>query len=157
MTELRELRRAANLSQHELAVLMCVPVNTFRMWDSGLRPVPLDVVQRAKLAVTEHANNTQLVSLDQLARELGVHPRTLCAAVRSGRLVVRFSSRSAFGRPIRQATRSAAVAFKGRYYRQSYPTPCLRTRPLGLCPDATTRPTRTPADANAARQNDRRR
>jgi len=52
MTELRELRRAANLSQHELAVLMCVPVNTFRMWDSGLRPVPLDVVQRAKLAVT---------------------------------------------------------------------------------------------------------
>ena len=83
---------------------MCVPVNTFRMWDSGLRPVPLDVVQRVKLAVTEHANNTQLVSLDQLARELGVRPRTLCAAARSGRLVVRFSSRSAFARPIRQAT-----------------------------------------------------
>jgi hypothetical protein len=131
MTELRELRRAANLSQHELAVLMCVPVNTFRMWDSGLRPVPLDVVQRAKLAVTEHANNTQLVSLGQLARELG----------------------DPIGRGSVQGPLLQAVVLSDG---TKATTPCLRTRPLGLCPDATTRPTRTPADANAARQNDRR-
>jgi transcriptional regulator with XRE-family HTH domain len=120
MTELRELRRAADLSQQEFAALMSVPVNTFRMWDSGLRPAPLDAVQRARLAVAEHARNTQFVSLDQLACELGVHVRTLRAAARTGRLVVQLSSRSAFGRPIRFATRSAAAAFMERYYRQSY-------------------------------------
>jgi DNA-binding transcriptional regulator YiaG len=31
MTELREMRRAADLSQKEFAALMYVPVNTFRM------------------------------------------------------------------------------------------------------------------------------
>jgi DNA-binding transcriptional regulator YiaG len=130
MTELREMRRAADLSQQEFAALMCVPVNTFRMWDSGLRPAPLDAVQRARLAVTEQVRNTQFVSLDQLARELRVHVRTLRAAARTGRLVVRFSSRSAFGRPIRFATRSAASAFMERYYRQSYSRTARRPPPL---------------------------
>ena len=129
MTELRELRRAADLSQQEFAALMSVPVNTFRMWDSGLRPVPLDAVQRARLAVAEHARNTQFVSLDQLACELGVHVRTLRAAARTGRLVVQLSSRSAFGRPIRFATRSAAAAFMERYYRQSYSRTARRPSP----------------------------
>ena len=114
------MRRAADLSQQEFAALMDVPVNTFRMWDSGLRPTPLDAVQRARLAVTEHARNTQFLSLDQLARELGVHVRTLRAAARTGRLDVQLSLRSAFGRPIRLATRAAAAAFMERYYRQSY-------------------------------------
>ena len=40
MNELRELRRDADLSQRKLAELLSVPVNTLRMWDSGLRPVP---------------------------------------------------------------------------------------------------------------------
>jgi len=35
--ELRALRRAVNLSQQEFAALLGVPINTFRMWDSGLR------------------------------------------------------------------------------------------------------------------------
>jgi DNA-binding transcriptional regulator YiaG len=129
MTALRELRRAADLSQQEFAALMSVPVNTFRMWDSGLRPAPLDAVYRARLAVAEHARNTQFVSLAQLACELGVHVRTLRAAARTGRLVVRFSSRSAFGRPIRFATRSAASAFMERYYRQSYSRTARRPSP----------------------------
>src|SRR5678810_824738 len=80
MTALRELRRAADLSQQECAALIDVPTNTFRMWDSGLRPVPPRVLQRARVAVTEHARNSELVSLDQLARELGVHQRTVRAA-----------------------------------------------------------------------------
>ena len=40
MTALRDLRRAADLSQQEFAALIDVPLNTFRMWDSGLRPTP---------------------------------------------------------------------------------------------------------------------
>lgn len=39
MNEIRELRRRERLSQQEFAELIGVPVNTFRMWDSGLRRV----------------------------------------------------------------------------------------------------------------------
>jgi DNA-binding transcriptional regulator YiaG len=118
MTPLRELRCAADLSQQEFATLIDVPLNSFRMWDSGLRPTPPPLLQRATMAVTEHARNTELLSLDQLARELGVHQRTLRAAARTGRLQVTFSSRSAFGRPIRLATRVAARAFMQKDYRR---------------------------------------
>src|SRR4029077_8448388 len=118
MTALRELRRAVDLSQQEFAALIDVPLNTFRMWDSGLRPVPAHLLQRATMALTQHARNIELLSLDQLARELGVHQRTLRAAARTGRLEVTFSSRSAFGRPIRLATRAAGRAFVQKDYRQ---------------------------------------
>ena len=40
VTALRQLRRDAALSQRELANLLEVPVNTIRMWDSGLRIEP---------------------------------------------------------------------------------------------------------------------
>jgi hypothetical protein len=73
VTPLRELRRAADLSQQECAALDDVPLNTFRIWDSGLRRVPPHMLQRAKAAVVVHARNAELVSLDQLARELGIH------------------------------------------------------------------------------------
>jgi DNA-binding transcriptional regulator YiaG len=118
VTPLRELRRAADLSQQACAALVDVPLNTFRMWDSGLRPVPPHMLQRAREAVGVHARNAELVSLDQLARELGVHQRTLPAAARTGRLLVTFSSRSAFGRPIRLATRAAGQAFMRTDYRR---------------------------------------
>jgi ribosome-binding protein aMBF1 (putative translation factor) len=95
-----------------------VPLNTFRMWDSGLRPAPSHLVQRAGLAVADHARNTTLLSLDQLAREFGVHARTLRAAARTGRLEVTFSSRSAFGRPMRLASRTAVQAFMRKDYRR---------------------------------------
>src|SRR4029453_17802144 len=99
MTAVRELRRGANLSQQAFAALIDVPLNTFWMWDSGLRSVPPRVLQRATVAATEHAMRCELLSLDQLACELGVHQRTLRAAARIGRLRLQFSSRSAFGRP----------------------------------------------------------
>jgi DNA-binding transcriptional regulator YiaG len=117
---LRQLRNNAHLSQRDLAGLLDVPVNTFRMWDSGLRPVPCGILDRAKASLVKHARDTELVSLDQLAAELGVHQRTLRTAARTGRLAVQFSSRSVFGRPIRRATRQAAAAFMERYYKQSY-------------------------------------
>ena len=117
MTALRELRRAADLSQRECAALIKVPVNTFRMWDSGLRPVPTHLLQRATVAVSEHARNTEPLSLDQLAFELGIHQRTLRAAARTGRLAVQFALRSVFGRPVRYATRAAGLRFMETHYR----------------------------------------
>jgi ribosome-binding protein aMBF1 (putative translation factor) len=106
----------------------CRPTDTKRMcrayqrareqWDSGLRPVPPHALVRATVAVTENERNRELLSLDQLARELGVHQRTLRAAARTGRLRVTFSSRSAFGRPIRLATRADGQAFMRKDYRR---------------------------------------
>jgi DNA-binding transcriptional regulator YiaG len=118
MTALRELRRTANLTQQAFAALIDVPLNTFRMWDSGLRPVPPPALLRSEEAATAHLRNAERLSLDQLAREFGVHERTLPAAARAGRLQVTFSSRSAFGRPIRLATRTAVQAFMRKDYRR---------------------------------------
>ena len=118
MNALRALRHAADLSQRDCAALIDVPLNTFRMWDSGIRPTPPHLLQRAALALANHARNTARLSLDQLAREFGVHERTLRAAARTGRLEVTFSSRSAFGRPIRLATRTAVQVFMRRDYRR---------------------------------------
>jgi DNA-binding transcriptional regulator YiaG len=117
VNELRQLRRQADLSQRDCAGLLDVPLNTFRMWDSGLRPVPLGVLPRARALVLAHARGAELLSLDQLAQELGVHQRTLRAAARTGRLEVTFSVRSVFGRPIRLATRAAGQAFIRNHYR----------------------------------------
>ena len=134
VNELRELRGNVDLSQRDLAGLLHVPVNTFRMWDSGLRPVPLHTLLRARVAVAEHAKNTELLSLDQLAREFRVHQRTLRAAARTGRLWVTFSSRSVFCRPIRLATRAAARAFiRHDYRRYSGQSPAVA--PLPSIPD----------------------
>ena len=52
--------------------------------------------------------------LDQLAQELHVHIRTLQAAARTGRLHAHFTVRSAFGRPIRYASRAAGEQFISR-------------------------------------------
>ena len=120
MNALRQLRRNANVSQQQCAELLGVPVNTFRMWDSGRRPIPCGVIERVTVSLTEHVRDTEPLSLDQLASELCVHERTLRAAARSGRLVVHLSSQSAFGRPIQRAARQAARAFMEHYYRKSY-------------------------------------
>jgi len=117
---LRQRRRNANVSQQQCAELRGVPVNTFRMWDSGLRPIPCGLIERVTVSLTEHVRDTEPLSLDQLASELCVHERMLRAAARCGRLVVHLSSQSAFGPPIRRATRQAARAFMEHYYRKSY-------------------------------------
>jgi DNA-binding transcriptional regulator YiaG len=48
---IRELRRHASLSQRALAELLEVPVNTLRMWDSGLRPAPGHMLLRIRTAI----------------------------------------------------------------------------------------------------------
>jgi hypothetical protein len=65
--------------KRELATLLSVPLETLRTRDSGRRPVPIAVMFRAAEAVEKHARPQQLLSLDQLAKELGVHIRTLQA------------------------------------------------------------------------------
>jgi hypothetical protein len=75
---LRQLRRDAHLSQQQCADLLVVPLNTVRMWDSGLRPTPCGVLERVDVAVRQqHTRDSELCSLDQLAREFSVHERTL--------------------------------------------------------------------------------
>ena len=128
MNELRQLRRHENLSQRDFAGLLDVPVNTLRMWDSGMRPVPAPMLLRARAAVAHHAQQAELLPLSQLAKELHVHIRTLQAAVRTGRLDAHFSAKSVFGRPRRLATRAAAAQFMATHYRQFsgqafYPAP----------------------------------
>ncbi|HTI37242.1 MAG TPA: helix-turn-helix transcriptional regulator [Vicinamibacterales bacterium] len=86
MNTLRELRRDASLSQRALAELLDVPVNTLRMWDSGLRSAPPHMLLRVRKAIACHAERTELMPLAQLAQEFHVPVRTLQAAVRTGRL-----------------------------------------------------------------------
>src|SRR5262249_328691 len=59
----------------------------------------------------------ELLSLAELAKELGVHVRTLQAAARTGRLKAQFSVRSVFGRPMRFASREAGEHFITKHYR----------------------------------------
>ena len=89
MNTLRELRRDASLSQRALAELLDVPVNTLRMWDSGLRSAPAHMLLRVRKAIACHAERTELMPLAQLPREFHVPVRTLQAAVRTGRLTSR--------------------------------------------------------------------
>jgi len=117
MYELRELRWSAGLGQREFAACLDVPLETLRTWDSGRRPVPAPVLQRASVAVTRHKRRCELLPLGALAKELGVHIRTLQAAARTGRLETEFSVRSVFGRPLRRASRAAGEAFLSKHYR----------------------------------------
>jgi DNA-binding transcriptional regulator YiaG len=55
MNELRQLRRHADLSQRDFAGLLDVPLNTFRLWDSGLRPAPARTLIWARATVAHHA------------------------------------------------------------------------------------------------------
>ena len=72
MNELRALRRAADLSQRQLADLRDIPLNTFRMWDSGLRRPPAHIVTRTRDTLAAEARRHELLPLAELARKLGV-------------------------------------------------------------------------------------
>ena len=58
--------------------------------------------------------------VDALADEFAIHPRTLRAGARDGRLRIQLSTRSAFGRPVRLASRAAVDEFVRLHYRQRY-------------------------------------
>ena len=82
MSEIRELRRASGLKQREFAALLSIPIETLRAWDSGRRAAPPLVLQRARAAVVHHHRRKELLPFAELAKELGVHIRTLQAAAR---------------------------------------------------------------------------
>jgi len=115
---MRRLRGEIGLSQEAFAAWLAVPVNTLRMWDSGLRPTPPPALHRARDMVARRVFESEPLGLDTLAHELGMHVRTLQAAARTGRLEVEFSSRSVFGRPMRTATRAAGLRFRAKHYRR---------------------------------------
>jgi DNA-binding transcriptional regulator YiaG len=98
--------------------MLGVPVNSLRMWDSGLRPTPNRILERARSAAVHAARYHEPLTLPALAEALNVHVRTLQAAARTGRLEVQYASRSLFGRPLRLATRLAGRVFLETYYKR---------------------------------------
>jgi transcriptional regulator with XRE-family HTH domain len=117
---IRDIRLATGHSQRSFAVLLGVPFETYRPLDSGRRPAPPALLQRAERVLDQHRRATELFTLDALADEFAIHPRTLRAAARDGRLRVQFSTRSVFGRPLRLASREAIDEFVRLHYRQRY-------------------------------------
>jgi DNA-binding XRE family transcriptional regulator len=73
-------------------------------------------MDKATALLDEHLASTEWKSLPALAAELGVHRRTLEAAVRRGRLAVRLSGRSVFGRPLQLATRAEGLRFRREHF-----------------------------------------
>ena len=71
------LRREAGLTQQGFASFLEVPLNSFRMWDSGIRSVPSTILERARTRLARHAHASALVALPALAVELDVHVQTL--------------------------------------------------------------------------------
>jgi hypothetical protein len=68
-------------------------------------------------AIARRAKDLELLPLAVLAKQLGVHVRTLQAAARTGRLKTHFSIRCTFGRPMRFASRAAGAEFLRKHYR----------------------------------------
>src|SRR5512135_1790383 len=93
--EIRAFRRRLGLSQTKLAALLGVSTETYRTWDSGRWPVPDGVLDKARALAISHDPN-RLLSLLELATELGVHVRTLRNAARTGRLEVVYENRVVF-------------------------------------------------------------
>jgi DNA-binding transcriptional regulator YiaG len=88
------------------------------MWDSGVRTTPGAVLDKARVIAAEAVRDEQPLTLPALATQLNVHLRTLQAAARTGRLKVRYSERSVFGRPLRHSTMAAGKGFLRTYYKR---------------------------------------
>ena len=120
MATLREIRLAIGQSQRAFAAQLEIPFQTYRPLDSGRRRTPTALLDRAAGILDRHRHDTELFTVDVLARDIHIHPRTLRAAARDGRLQVHFSNRAVFGRPLRLASRGAVDEFVQRFYRQRY-------------------------------------
>lgn len=75
MSPLRELRQELGLTQVEFAARLDIPVETYRLWDSGRRTVPIAVLARAA-EVTGLVPGERL-PLPELAVRMAVHVSTL--------------------------------------------------------------------------------
>ena len=115
---LRQCREILALSQLEFATQLSVPLDTYRTWDSGRRPVRKTILVRARALAGQRDRRAPL-SLDTLALILDVHVRTLRVAARDGRLRVTYNT-GAFGKPVPRATVDAGERFIREFYKQSY-------------------------------------
>ena len=129
VNEVRELRRRSRWTQAQCAQQLGVPLNSFRMWDSGLRPTPPNILQGARAIVEDLRGRHELHSVRALAAELGIHRSTLEAAIRTGRLRAHYLSRSVFGRPIRRITRADAQQFMRMAYGRKGAPVCAHPLP----------------------------
>jgi DNA-binding transcriptional regulator YiaG len=115
--EIRRARAEVDATQTQFAALLGVAVETYRTWDSGRQPPPPQILARARTLVrTRHFS--QLMNLETLGNLLGIHPRTLRYAARTGRLAVTYDTRTFCGRPIARASRQAGDVFKATFYRK---------------------------------------
>lgn len=129
---IRDCRRAAGLTQADFAALLDLPLETLRTWDSGRRkPTAATLVRimsivagllEQRYAARVHATDPEipdynkLLGLLELSRLIGVSVYRLREAARDGRLLVAYSNRSAFGRPVPRATLAAGEEYKRRYF-----------------------------------------
>jgi DNA-binding transcriptional regulator YiaG len=114
-TPLRQYRQELGLSQQTFAARLGVGAETHRTWDSGRRPVPADVLSRAR-ALAGHPDDRKLLPLSLLASLIGVHVRTLRTAARDGRLPILFDTRTTFRSLRARATLAAAETFRRTYF-----------------------------------------
>src|SRR5436190_3383072 len=110
------------------------PTRNLRTWDSGRRPTPAPMLHRATASVADYKQRSALLPLRELAKELGVHIRTLQVAARTGRLQTHFSIRSVFGRPMQFSSRAAGEQFLATHYRRFSGQPVCPL-PLPTVPD----------------------
>jgi transcriptional regulator with XRE-family HTH domain len=116
-TTLRAVRTQLRLSQVEFAARLEVSVDSLRVWDSGRRPPPADILERADALLRDP--DEQVQPLRTLAARFDVHVRTLRAAARDGRLRATFANRAFFGRPVALATGRAVAEFLDERYGKS--------------------------------------
>jgi DNA-binding transcriptional regulator YiaG len=115
---LRQCREALGLSQAHFAAQLGVSLETYRTWDSGRRPIRLEMLTRANELALRH-NPHELVSLETLARLIHVHVRTLHAAAKDGRLRVTYDTRTTFRRLRSRATLADAETFLHAYFERA--------------------------------------
>jgi DNA-binding transcriptional regulator YiaG len=115
---LRQCREALGLSQANFAARLGVSLETYRTWDSGRRPVRLEMLTRANELALRH-NPHELLSLETVARLIHVHVRTLHAAAKDGRLRVTYDTRTTFRRLRSRATLADAETFLHAYFEKA--------------------------------------
>jgi DNA-binding transcriptional regulator YiaG len=106
---LREIRFTLALSQTAFACRLDVSVGTLRTWDSGRRPTPDAMLDRAVQFVPR--SEAEVRPLRELAIMYGFHVRTLRAAAKDGRLQATFANRAFFGRAVALATCQSVEQF----------------------------------------------
>ena len=113
--------------------------DSLRVWDSGRRPPPAEVLGRAEALLQDP--DERLLPLRLLAERFHVHVRTLRAAARDGRLRATFTNRAFFGQPVAMATGRAVATFLATGYGK--PATQLRTGPtlVPVPPDCAARVT----------------